>query len=1332
MMGRGGKYAIRTLAALIVLAPVLLLGIVNIDMLRPALLETLNRAGGGRILIAGLAGRFPGDFSLDRLRLGDSQGVWLDLEGLRLDWSPMALLTGGVRIARLEVRRLMLSRIPGRGGESSSGLPSLPALEITTLSLGRVELGAPVTGHPWSFALGGHVMVDPAGHADIDLSGEEFSPGGRFTMKADVGRDRGEMALELVEGDNGPVSDLLGLSDLGGLGIKAAMTGPLAQERLDLTLTAGPLTLTSGGTLNLEAGTVALDIAARAPALPSSQDVSWRSLRLGLRVDGAFGHPDARGNLAIDDLSVPGVLAADVSAELTGTDGDLRLEGLARGVRPLGAPASLMAKAPLALAAEVHLAEPGMPLAFALTHPLMEATGRVDLDGPTSGETALWLPSLVPYAALAGIGLSGEAMLHLDFRGQSPGTALALTGTVSATGGTEPLSVMIGRTATIDAVATVRGANIAIDHVRFDSATLRAALAGSIHDHAPDLDWSVTAPDLTPFGAPGGGGLAAKGRFTGPARDPVLSAEIAADLASAGLPRGAVTATLAAHDLKTLPVLEADLRGMLARQPFDLRATAARRQDGRFDVTVERAAWRSVDIRARLVAGGDGALPAGQIVASVGRLDDLHPLTGTSVPGALQGTLDLAGGQGPVRISAAMTDLFVADARFGRIDVTGTVDQPTRRPSLALQAVASGIEAAGLSGGARLTASGPSLAPGLRLSGDFRRPDGSPLSIDAEASADLARHRLDLSALQLRGCGTAARLPAPARLSFGDGLSLDRVQMTSGPAVASLSGRLAPRLDLRASVSGLGAALVGRCLSLPLAEGVLSLDAVLVGTPDVPTGSVHAAGHGIRVAGVAGMAPGEVELSAELAGRAARIRGSLRTGQAVGLSLGGTVPLDDAGPLDLAASGTVDLAVLGPVLLGGERAMAGKVTVDLTATGPVFAPCLGGRAVLAKGSVQDYAQGIAVHDIDARLEARCGQVPVLSLTGRAGDGTIGIDGTIDPLAPGMPVDLAVRAHNARPLAGDLLSAILDAEAKITGPATGRLALAGSIHVHRADITIPESFASRVAILSVRRRGETPPPPAPPSTAPDLDLSIDAPGQIFVRGHGIDAEMSGRVHLTGTGDAPEVGGGFTLRRGTFALAGKTLEFVSGRVSFDGGGITHKIDPTLHFVAQSSSPTVNATLTVGGYADAPTVELASVPSLPQDEILAQLIFGQSVKQLSPMQIAEIAQAVASLTNVGGGLDPLGAIRKGLGLDRLSAGSGAAGGGASVQAGKYVAEGVYVGAEQGTQGGTRAQVQIDLTRSLKLETTVGTGGASGSGAVTPENDPGSSVGLTYRVEY
>jgi len=218
---------------------------------------------------------------------------------------------------------------------------------------------------------------------------------------------------------------------------------------------------------------------------------------------------------------------------------------------------------------------------------------------------------------------------------------------------------------------------------------------------------------------------------------------------------------------------------------------------------------------------------------------------------------------------------------------------------------------------------------------------------------------------------------------------------------------------------------------------------------------------------------------------------------------------------------------------------------------------------------------------------------------------------------------------------------------------------------------------------------------------------------------------------GTTATPQISGGFDLRRGIFDLAGTSLTFTSGKVTFNGTGLRQKIDPMLAFEAESTSGGVTAKLNVTGYADAPKITLTSQPDLPQDEILARLLFGTSVKQLSALQIAQIGAALVSLTGVGGGgVNPLLEARKSLGLDRLSVGSTPTGG-TNVEAGRYVSSRVYVGAKQSTSGSTQAKVEVDLTKRLKVQATVGTGGTTAQG-ITPDNDPGSSIGLTYQFEY
>ena len=129
------------------------------------------------------------------------------------------------------------------------------------------------------------------------------------------------------------------------------------------------------------------------------------------------------------------------------------------------------------------------------------------------------------------------------------------------------------------------------------------------------------------------------------------------------------------------------------------------------------------------------------------------------------------------------------------------------------------------------------------------------------------------------------------------------------------------------------------------------------------------------------------------------------------------------------------------------------------------------------------------------------------------------------------------------------------------------------------------------------------------------------------------------------------------------------------------------------------------------------------MPSDEILATLLFGQSTASLTPFQAASLAAALAQISGIGGGgLNPLDKVRSALGLDELSLG-GSGSGPPSLQAGRYVTPGVYVGASQAANGqGTQVNVEINLYKGLKLDTA--TSGGSGSNS--------SSVGLSYQFNY
>jgi translocation and assembly module TamB len=732
------------------------------------------------------------------------------------------------------------------------------------------------------------------------------------------------------------------------------------------------------------------------------------------------------------------------------------------------------------------------------------------------------------------------------------------------------------------------------------------------------------------------------------------------------------------------------------------------------DVThaiIRHVDWKSAHIEGDITSGADVAQAQGNLRLRMSHLGDLDRLLGSTLQGSVAGSVALT--PGPVH-SRAQIDLEAHD-----------------------------VAAGGVTTNAKLTAIGAMGALAVQFDAQSPAIGGEPASVTSASVLDTERRELRLSGLQAKYHGQTVSLLAPATLSFVNGLSIGALKLGAQQAVLQVDGRVSPALDVRVSLQKLKPELINAFVPGLLASGTIQANAQVQGSTSAPTGKIHLEATGVRAANEAaqGLPAVDLHADAQLMESTALVDARLAAGSASHLTLHGHAPLAAGGALDLKLAGNLDLGLLNPVAEASGKHVTGGLTVDTTVTGSATAPQIGGTVRLANGSVRDYAQGVNLTDIKGELAGSHGTLQIRSLTARAAPGNVSVSGTVGVLQPQIPVDIKLTAKDAQPIASNILTANLNTDIHVSGTAREKLDVAGTIRINRANVEIPSGFPPNVAVLDVRRPGQAPPPQPEKRLIINLNVTVQAPRQILVKGRGLDAELGGEIHVRGTSDAPAVSGSFDLQRGTFTLGSSQLTFTQGNVTFNGAGLKKKIDPTLDFVAQTQVLDVTATVKITGFADAPKIELSSTPELPQDEIMARLLFGESASQLSALQVVQIGAALAQLTGGGGsGLNPLTKLQKTLGLDRLSVGSGTSTGtstttqqntGYSVEAGRYVSSRVFVAVKESTTGNSQLAVDVDLTKHLKLQTRVGNGSTTTQGT-TPENDPGSSVGLAYQFEY
>jgi len=1331
------------LAAAVVLVGLPLVGLGTIIVAaytgpgRHAIEHVLAWVSDDRIKIEGLSGRFPGSLRARQIALNDQAGTWLTIEQVQLDWSPARLVYGDLQVTTLAATHVSVAHLAETSttSKSSHALPPV-SIVIKDFHVDRLDLAPPVAGAAASVSVHGDLHLKSQTQGDFALDVERLNGAGRYQMSGTVAANAMTGRIDVSEPMHGPLAGLVGLPNLGPLAISGSLDGPRNAEHMRLSLSAGPLAANAQGTIDLVGKTLDVALTGNAPAMTPRPDLSWRWIHLDSHIQGSFANPVASGHFAIAALTAGDTGVGQFDADLDGHDGKVDLTASLAGLRVPGSQPDLLAAAPFKLHAEAVLNTPDRPLSFALSHPLISASGQAQLGGAPTGSMTVSIPDLAPYAAIAGTDLRGHAGLTAKFAKRNSATSINVNGTIGVTGGLSVAAALIGDGATFSLAAALDEDNVAVDKLAFDGKTLRVLASGSRKDDVIDGNWNAKLSNLSNLAPSLAGTLAASGRVHGPSHDLAMTAQATAEVATAGLPKETVTMSLRAQGLPVAPSGSIEAQGRLAGAPLALAAALNRQNDGTVEFSLDRLNWKSASGQGKLTLSPGASVPTGHVEFRMARLDDLAPLMGMTVAGTVSATFDTLQAQGvpQARLQAEMHHLQFKDERVDRLTADARIANPLQHPTLATTVNADGIVSGMFTGNTKLTANGPLDAVALRVASKFQTPRG-PADLSATVTGDLPGKVLRFAALRASYAGETARLLAPAKVSFANGLSVDQLRLGVNDAVIALSGRVTPTLALTVSARNVSPALAAPFLPEFKASGTIALNGQLHGSLAAPEGTLHLTGRRLQVTGggISGLPPADLDATAVAAQGTARLRVSLTAGSNIHLQLAGTAPLRSAAPVNLRLSGNADLVMLDPILTPNGRAARGQVTLDLGLTGTMTAPRATGTVRLAHGSVQDFVQGIDITDLNGLIRADGDTLHIVNLTGRAG-GTVSIAGTIGILQPEMPIALTVTAQNAHLPSSDQLSATLSADITVRGTLRQTLNIGGNVHVAKAEINIPDSFPKSVAVLNVRRPGAKPAAPPTPTPTPTLNimlaLVIAAPEQVFVRGHGVDAEMGGTLKIGGTADAPVINGGFDLRRGTYRLAGQTLNFTKGKVAFGGTSLTNKLDPTIDFVADNTANGVTATLTITGYVDAPKIQLSSSPDMPQDEILAHLLFGQSVKQLSPFQVAEIAQAIASLSGAGGP-NPLASVRKGLGLDRLTVGSASGGGGASAEAGKYVANGVYVGTKHNMSGGSQAQVQIDLTKRLKLESTVGTGGTPVTGA-TLENDPGSNVGLTYQFEY
>ena len=434
----------------------------------------------------------------------------------------------------------------------------------------------------------------------------------------------------------------------------------------------------------------------------------------------------------------------------------------------------------------------------------------------------------------------------------------------------------------------------------------------------------------------------------------------------------------------------------------------------------------------------------------------------------------------------------------------------------------------------RLNAKGGDDASDITLTAAARG-----LQFDARARVVPAEPiRVEITKFDATRGRNKAGLSKPATLVIKDASAdLRDLTLNLSGGQLTIEGRAGVNLDLKCIARAVplsAAAILAPNLGL---SGRLDGEATFAGPFAAPSGAYR-----FRIAKLAAPQAGsfgwplaDVHAAGRIEWPRTAFEATLAAGRASRLKISGSAPLSAEGALDLAVKGNLDASLANQALSASGRRITGSIVVDGRLGGTVPQPQASGSITFSNGSFQDAILGIRLDAIRARLAAQGNKITIESAsatTRNGGSTTAGGSIRLDP-AGGFPGSLRIKGQNAELMQTALATAILGLDLDITGPLARLPRIGGRVDINSLDIAIPDrlpvsfqplpgtrhidptpSASARLAIAAKNKRGS-----GAPVFDAALDLTVAVPGQIRVRGRGLDAQLGGELKLTGTLNKP---------------------------------------------------------------------------------------------------------------------------------------------------------------------------------------------------------------------
>ncbi|WJW80473.1 translocation/assembly module TamB domain-containing protein [Bartonella sp. TP] len=407
--------------------------------------------------------------------------------------------------------------------------------------------------------------------------------------------------------------------------------------------------------------------------------------------------------------------------------------------------------------------------------------------------------------------------------------------------------------------------------------------------------------------------------------------------------------------------------------------------------------------------------------------------------------------------------------------------------------------------------------------------------------------------------------------------------------------------------------------------------------------------------------------------------------------------------------------------IDGQLALKAHIKLDANSLNAI------GQMQLTEGNFYDVKHNVHLQHINISGQLQGNQLILTSAKAQAMEGgELKASGSIklnQPLA--LLSDLQITLTHVHYSNSDVFSTIMSGQLGIKGDLLSHPIITGDVLLETSELLVTKNLANRqplpvrhlhpsICVMRTLKRANLLQHNnnTKRKFISDLNINISAPQKLFLHGMGLNVELGGQINLRNLGPVMQPVGSFKMIRGEINLLGQRLNLNAGTAT-----LTGNLQPLLNFTASTTVDKIAINISLSGTSNDMKILLTSSPDLPQDEILAHLLFNHDLKHLSPLQLTQIVSTLAQFSG-DNNIDVIGNLRQASGLANLDINSDE-NGDIGLSAGRYLTRSTYINLSATQKGRTKATINWDLSQHVKTKARI-------------SSDSNNSAGIFFEKDY